>query len=153
MSRGFDWHRGSGVSFVFEMVAEAEVIHYNPAVQYRCVAKEIDEIVDISAAAAAVAELGPEAAAITVNVTVSELELRKSDAILDISVKPLLFVPSVRSGSFADIGHRRYMEDEHIRIDNLSSHLGSLLRCPTPSAFYGVEVDPPLMWNWLCISS
>lgn len=55
------------------MVAEAEVIHYNPAVQYRCVAKEIDEIVDISAAAAAVAELGPEAAAITVNVTVSEL--------------------------------------------------------------------------------
>lgn len=120
------------------MVAEAEVIHYNPAVQYRCVAKEIDEIVDISAAAAAVAELGPEAAAITVNVTVSELELRKSDAILDISVKPLLFVPSIRSGSFADIGHRRYMEDEHIRIDNLSSHLGSLLRCPTPSAFYGV---------------
>ncbi|URE47925.1 phosphatase 2C [Musa troglodytarum] len=30
------------------------------------------------------------------------------------------------------------MEDEHIRIDDLSSHLGSLLRCPTPSAFYGV---------------
>lgn len=30
------------------------------------------------------------------------------------------------------------MEDEHIRIDDLSSKLESLLRCPTPSAFYGV---------------
>lgn len=30
------------------------------------------------------------------------------------------------------------MEDEHIRIDDLASHLGSLLACPSPSAFYGV---------------
>jgi len=30
------------------------------------------------------------------------------------------------------------MEDEHIRIDDLSAHLGSLLVCPLPSAFYGV---------------
>ncbi|XP_068662291.1 probable protein phosphatase 2C 2 isoform X2 [Aristolochia californica] len=29
------------------------------------------------------------------------------------------------------------MEDEHIRIDDLSSHLGTL-QCPVPSAFYGV---------------
>ncbi|XP_062084276.1 probable protein phosphatase 2C 49 [Humulus lupulus] len=48
------------------------------------------------------------------------------------------FVPCIRSGSFADIGPRRYMEDEHIRIDDLSSHLGSLFQFPTPSAFYGV---------------
>lgn len=56
------------------MVAEAEVIHQSLDVQCR-VAMEIDEIVDISAAAAAaaVAELGPEAAAVTVDVTVSEL--------------------------------------------------------------------------------
>ncbi|XP_038898799.1 probable protein phosphatase 2C 49 [Benincasa hispida] len=46
--------------------------------------------------------------------------------------------PSLRSGSFADIGPRRYMEDEHIRIDDLSSHLGSLFKFPKPSAFYGV---------------
>lgn len=50
----------------------------------------------------------------------------------------LQFVPSIRSGSFADIGPRRYMEDEHIRIDDLSSHLGSLYKFPKPSAFYGV---------------
>ncbi|XVE73504.1 hypothetical protein DITRI_Ditri11bG0123300 [Diplodiscus trichospermus] len=30
------------------------------------------------------------------------------------------------------------MEDEHIRIDDLSSHLGSLFNFPKPSAFYGV---------------
>nr|GEU56206.1 probable protein phosphatase 2C 47 [Tanacetum cinerariifolium] len=43
--------------------------------------------------------------------------------------------PSIRSGSYADIGHRRSMEDEHVRIDDLSTHLGSL---PKPAAFYGV---------------
>ncbi|KAK4273311.1 hypothetical protein QN277_021738 [Acacia crassicarpa] len=48
------------------------------------------------------------------------------------------FVPSIRSGSFANIGPRRYMEDEHIRIDDLSSHMGSLYTFPEPSAFYGV---------------
>ncbi|KAK9139103.1 hypothetical protein Scep_008784 [Stephania cephalantha] len=48
------------------------------------------------------------------------------------------FVPCIRSGSYADIGPRRFMEDEHIRIDDLSLHLGSPFRGPTPSAFYGV---------------
>lgn len=48
------------------------------------------------------------------------------------------FVPNLRSGSFANIGPRRYMEDEHIRIDDLSENLGTMFRCPTPSAFYGV---------------
>lgn len=47
--------------------------------------------------------------------------------------------PNLRSGSFADIGPRRFMEDEHIRIDDLSSHLGSLFKFPKPSAFYGVS--------------
>ena len=53
-------------------------------------------------------------------------------------LQTLNFVPNIRSGSFADIGPRRYMEDEHIRIDDLSGHLGSLLVCPAPNAFYGV---------------
>lgn len=48
------------------------------------------------------------------------------------------FFPRLRSGSFADIGPRRYMEDEHILIDDLSSHLGSLSNFPKPNAFYGV---------------
>lgn len=49
------------------------------------------------------------------------------------------YFPSIRSGSFADIGPRRYMEDQHIRIDDLSVHLGSNLRFPKPNAFYGVS--------------
>jgi protein phosphatase 2C family protein 2/3 len=47
-------------------------------------------------------------------------------------------VPCIRSGSFSDIGPRTYMEDEHICIDDLSSHLGSSFKFPKPSAFYGV---------------
>lgn len=49
------------------------------------------------------------------------------------------FVPFIRSGSFADIGPRKDMEDEHIRVDDLAAHMGSIFRCPTPSAFYGVS--------------
>ncbi|XP_059631991.1 probable protein phosphatase 2C 49 [Cornus florida] len=48
------------------------------------------------------------------------------------------FVPSIRSGSYVDIGPREKMEDEHIRIDDLSAHLGSIFRCPSASAFYAV---------------
>ncbi|XP_058752301.1 probable protein phosphatase 2C 49 [Vicia villosa] len=49
----------------------------------------------------------------------------------------LHFVPCIRSSSFSDIGPRRYMEDEHIRLDDLTSHLGSLYTFPKPSSFYG----------------
>lgn len=48
------------------------------------------------------------------------------------------FVPSIRSGSFADIGPRKFMEDEHICMDDLSTQLGSPYRFPKPSAFYGL---------------
>ncbi|KAJ4896545.1 putative protein phosphatase 2C 13 [Raphanus sativus] len=44
------------------------------------------------------------------------------------------FFPAIRSGSFADIRGRDTMEDEHICIDDLSTHL----RSSVPSAFYGV---------------
>ncbi|XP_074582840.1 putative protein phosphatase 2C 2 [Curcuma longa] len=65
--------------------------------------------------------------------------MQNSGASNDISsVEPLQFIPNIRSGSFADIGPRKFMEDEHICIDDLSTHLGSPFRCPTPSAFYGV---------------
>ncbi|KAK2970247.1 hypothetical protein RJ640_021683 [Escallonia rubra] len=50
----------------------------------------------------------------------------------------LQYAPSIRSGSFSDIGPRRYMEDEHIRIDDLPTQLGSLVNFPKPSAFYGL---------------
>jgi protein phosphatase 2C family protein 2/3 len=48
------------------------------------------------------------------------------------------YIPTIRSGSFADIGPKRNMEDEHIRIDDLSSQVGSLFELPKPSAFYAV---------------
>ncbi|KAF2312701.1 hypothetical protein GH714_039689 [Hevea brasiliensis] len=44
--------------------------------------------------------------------------------------------PSIRSGSYANIGTRHSMDDEHIRIDDLSAHLGSFFKWP--SAFYAV---------------
>ncbi|XP_074315986.1 putative protein phosphatase 2C 2 [Silene latifolia] len=59
-----------------------------------------------------------------------------SDTSHGVTVMP--FVPTIRSGGFADIGPRRFMEDEHIMIDDLAMHMGSLFRCPNPSAFYGV---------------
>ncbi|OMO53408.1 phosphatase 2C (PP2C)-like protein [Corchorus capsularis] len=58
------------------------------------------------------------------------------DAVLESSA--VKFVPRIRSGSYADIGPRRSMDDEHIRIDDLSSHLGSIFKPSMPSAFYGV---------------
>uniref|UniRef100_A0A5B6YHY0 protein-serine/threonine phosphatase n=1 Tax=Davidia involucrata TaxID=16924 RepID=A0A5B6YHY0_DAVIN len=70
----------------------------------------------------------------------SQVDINSPDNILDTGLESAVveFVPSIRSGSFADIGPRRYMEDEHIRIDDLSAHFGSLFRFPEPSAFYGV---------------
>nr|AFK34786.1 unknown [Lotus japonicus] len=70
----------------------------------------------------------------------SQDDAKTADAISDAALESavLQFVPCIRSGSFADIGPRRYMEDEHVRIDDLSSHLGSLYNFPNPSAFYGV---------------
>jgi protein phosphatase PTC2/3 len=70
----------------------------------------------------------------------------ESNGAPSVSVEMLRFVPNIRSGSFSDIGPRRYMEDEHIRIDDLSAHLGPLLVCPLPSAFYGVRVLSVYRW-------
>lgn len=48
------------------------------------------------------------------------------------------FAPRIRSGSHSDIGPRSSNEDEHIRIDDLCTHLGSLYRWSEPSSFYAV---------------
>ncbi|KAG7995746.1 hypothetical protein I3843_01G124400 [Carya illinoinensis] len=64
-----------------------------------------------------------------------------SDTIKDaviIEASAAKFVPIIRSGSYADIGPRISMDDEHIQIDDLSSYMGSLFRCHMPSAFYAV---------------
>ncbi|VFQ60380.1 unnamed protein product [Cuscuta campestris] len=48
------------------------------------------------------------------------------------------FLPVFRSGSCAEIGPKQYMEDEHIRIDNLLDYLGESSSFTFPGAFYGV---------------
>lgn len=62
------------------------------------------------------------------------------DAVEDATIKSSAakFAPNTRSGSYADIGPRKSMEDEHIQIDDLSAHMGSFLGCSMPSAFYAV---------------
>ncbi|KAG0502255.1 hypothetical protein HPP92_002327 [Vanilla planifolia] len=133
------------------MVAGAEVIHPSIPVldmQRLCISKGMEEIVDLSAAVVSPsvspnlcrhAPWGPGPVLAKIGST-TEVEWRTSDATSTITEEPSTdeFVPSFRSGSFADIGPRRYMEDEHIRIDDLSAHLGSMFTCPLPSAFYGI---------------
>ncbi|CAJ1963093.1 unnamed protein product [Sphenostylis stenocarpa] len=48
------------------------------------------------------------------------------------------FTPNVRSGCCADIGPRGSMDDEHIRIDDLATHLGFVFDHPMANAFYAV---------------
>lgn len=48
------------------------------------------------------------------------------------------FVPIFRSGSCAERGPKQYMEDEHVRMDDLTQHIGSASNVPFPGAFYGV---------------
>lgn len=48
------------------------------------------------------------------------------------------YLPCIRSGSYTNIGYRKSMEDEHIRVDDLSACLGSSSNFCTPSAFYAV---------------
>ncbi|CAH9115825.1 unnamed protein product [Cuscuta epithymum] len=48
------------------------------------------------------------------------------------------YLPVFRSGSCAEIGPKQYMEDEHIRIDNLLEYLGESSSVTSLGAFYGV---------------
>ncbi|CAL1398746.1 unnamed protein product [Linum trigynum] len=83
---------------------------------------------------------GPIRVSDSADLSASAEDVKPMHKVLDevLDAEGLQFVPSIRSGSFADIGPRRYMEDEHIRVDDLSTQLGSLFTFPKPSAFYGV---------------
>ncbi|MCH81843.1 putative protein phosphatase 2C 27-like, partial [Trifolium medium] len=52
------------------------------------------------------------------------------------------FLPIFRSGNCAEKGPKQYMEDEHIRIDDLIQHIGSASNIPFPGAFYGDSQIP-----------
>ncbi|XP_031130599.1 probable protein phosphatase 2C 27 [Ipomoea triloba] len=47
------------------------------------------------------------------------------------------FLPVFRSGSCAEMGPKQYMEDEHIRIDNLAAYLRESASFSSPGAFCG----------------
>lgn len=49
------------------------------------------------------------------------------------------FEPVFRSGCCAERGPKQFMEDEHLCIDNLATHLGSSADSASPGAFYGVS--------------
>ncbi|KAK6922492.1 PPM-type phosphatase-like domain [Dillenia turbinata] len=49
------------------------------------------------------------------------------------------FSPIFRSGSCSDKGPKRYMEDEHISVNNLIEHFGEGVNLPSPGAFYGAS--------------
>ncbi|KAH1108547.1 hypothetical protein J1N35_012315 [Gossypium stocksii] len=127
------------------MVAEAEVVCQQrvPVLDVPYFGKgsnieEIDEIVAISSPVSS-PKLGK--VGLPTDLPTPQLDVKSVEKITDPSIETttvVQFVPDIRSGSFADIGPRRYMEDEHIRIDDLSSHLGPLFKFPKPSAFYGV---------------
>ncbi|KAG6670527.1 hypothetical protein I3843_Q057600 [Carya illinoinensis] len=61
-------------------------------------------------------------------ISASQTDIKGTDKVLDATLESSnpAIMPTTRSGSFADIGPRRYMEDEHIRVDDLSSHLVSV---------------------------
>ncbi|KAK1295403.1 putative protein phosphatase 2C 2 [Acorus calamus] len=126
------------------MVAGAEVFHRSVQVvmdssPYRC---GIEEIAAVGGTTTSLPVFRGEGGleVVAVDVSRSGLDIGAPDAISDVTLDEAViqFVPIIRSGSFSDIGCRSIMEDEHICIDDLSAHLGSMVTCPTPSAFYGV---------------
>lgn len=119
------------------MVAGAEVVSV-PVLEVQFFGKETG-IEEVEISSPGISKIrGAES--VSVDLPASELGIEIPEKIGDVSLEsPVLqYIPSIRSGSFADIGPRRYMEDEHIRIDDLQEQLGSLFRFPNPSAFYGV---------------
>jgi hypothetical protein len=71
---------------------------------------------------------------------VSEVVQEDQDAVLNGKggVK-LEFQPVYRSGVWYDTGGRSVMEDAHVRIDDLETHLSSEGGVETSGAFYGVS--------------
>ncbi|KAB2625128.1 protein phosphatase 2C 13 [Pyrus ussuriensis x Pyrus communis] len=127
-----------------KMVAEAEVICQKTVLdmKYRvCVAKEHN--LQIDAAASSPSSPSYEVlVAETISTEISRFESVLSctetinNAVMESSA--VKFVPNIHSGSHSDIGSRDSMDDEHIRIDDLSAHVGPRFKCPFPSAFYAV---------------
>ncbi|WOH13098.1 hypothetical protein DCAR_0832607 [Daucus carota subsp. sativus] len=119
------------------MVAEAKII----CEQSASLAVSIrPDFFDLAAPSKAVVDICASEA-VSAELTRSESVVRCSTTIQATSLEPAAaskYVPSIRSGSYTDIGPRRSNEDEHICVDDLSAQLGSCNMWPLPSSFYAV---------------
>ncbi|RDY09332.1 putative protein phosphatase 2C 13, partial [Mucuna pruriens] len=119
-----------------KMVGEAEIICQQSIpkldVKYHiCVAQEPNVKVEVSPTSPSPSPLVP-----IFGQAVSCSDEIVKDSILE--PPAMNFIPNVRSGSYADIGPRCSMDDEHLCIDDLEAHLGFVLKYPIPSAFYAI---------------
>ncbi|OIV95286.1 hypothetical protein TanjilG_07442 [Lupinus angustifolius] len=131
------------------MVTEAEIICQKSIpsmldVKYHlCVAQEHNVKVEISPTTPSVqifSQVRVSSESFSTEASSFESAVACSEIIKDsiMETPATKFSPSVRSASYAEIGPRVSMEDEHIRIDDLAAHLGFVFQCPIPSAFYAV---------------
>ncbi|GFZ11596.1 protein phosphatase 2C family protein [Actinidia rufa] len=132
------------------MMAEAEVLGQQSLsvldVQYLCVPNPIDKhFLDVSSTTQPqkTSPIGCEVRAsesVSIEIINSESVVSCKSSFQTTVIEPSAtkFVPSIRSGSHTDKGYRESNEDEHIRVDDLSAHLGYIFVCPLPSAFYAV---------------
>lgn len=67
-----------------------------------------------------------------------QAELERIEVIKDDAIAAE-FKPAIRSGVWNDIGSRQVMEDEHVLIDDLVEHLGSMLTGQASGSYYGVS--------------
>ncbi|VFQ65073.1 unnamed protein product [Cuscuta campestris] len=127
-----------------DMVAEAEILcQQSVSVQYIRVSKPGAgndlELFDVETPDVSTPPIEVESLSIEISRSESAVKCSTSiqSAIRHATRNPN-FLPCICSGSHTDIGARRSNEDEHVRIDDLSAHLGPLYRWPVPSSFYGV---------------
>ncbi|OIW00170.1 hypothetical protein TanjilG_29160 [Lupinus angustifolius] len=131
------------------MVAEAEIVYQQSIpnmldVKYRlCVAQEHNVKVEVSPTSPSIqifSQVRVSSESFSTETSSYESAVTRSEIIEDsiMETPAAKFIPNVRSGSYTEIGPRVSMEDEHIQIDDLASHLGFVFQCPIPSAFYAV---------------
>ncbi|GMY27990.1 probable protein phosphatase 2C 13 [Fagus crenata] len=108
-------------------------------VQYHlCVAAATTKTQEIDVAASPKSPIFRVSDSISADISCFEPVMSCSDNDAVIESAAAKFVPKIRSGSYADIGPRKSMDDEHIRIDDLSAQMDSFFKCSVPSAFYAV---------------
>ncbi|KZV39315.1 putative protein phosphatase 2C 49-like [Dorcoceras hygrometricum] len=133
------------------MVAEAEVIcQQSLVVNYLCVPSTAPKLepdfVDVSCTTT-VSTVAINSPTLRSPESLESIDFSRSESALSCSTSVQTttlfentnkYIPRIFSGSHTDTGPRSYNEDQHIRIDDLSTHLCSQYRWPQPSSFYAV---------------